>query len=154
MDHRLPEAVEDFAFEPMHAAAEKHPVLPNMQVEARTIPAAPVAVPEPERQMRLVGLLVLGKPDIAVDPADRAVDLWIELHARRQGGEARPYRGNECPPRFDIAPLIDAAMGVEPCLLVMRRNTVEEFKGRGGKPPNAGSAKGLPPSLRLLLSEL
>ncbi len=52
--------------------------------EAGRGPAAPVAVPEPEVDVVLVGPLVLGEAHVAIDAEERAVDLRLEGDARRE----------------------------------------------------------------------
>src|SRR5206468_8460039 len=81
---RHAEALEPLALQRMHAAAEENRLRRDAQIETRPVPAFPVAVPEPEVEMVLVGALIPGEAHITVDAADRAVHLRLEAHTGRE----------------------------------------------------------------------
>ena len=83
--------------------------------------------------MLLVGPLVLGEADVAIDPAERPVDLGLELHRRRQRPELRPQCFDEGPRRRDVAGVVELTIGVEPGFLVVRRDALEEGEGLLGE---------------------
>src|SRR6185312_15273539 len=138
MDHRLAVALELVPVEAIHADAEIDPGRADAEPEAGRLPGLAVAGPEPEVEMVLVGPLVLGKADVAVDALDRAVDLRLEADVGRDRLELGAEGLDEGARRRDIAGLVERPVGLEPGLFVVGRDALEEGEGRFGKAGKVG----------------
>ena len=82
--------------------------------------ALALALPEPEVEVVLVGRRVFGEADVAVDPEDRPVHLWLGLD-RSQILQRLAGGFDERLGRLDPVIVVFAAMRIEPLLVVVLR---------------------------------
>src|SRR5688572_22689100 len=84
MNNRFPEARQHLFVEHVDAAAHVDLVDAEAEPETGNVPRLLLALPEEDIEVVLVGPLVLAEPDVAVDAADGAVDLGLELRVGRE----------------------------------------------------------------------
>ena len=122
-DHLLVEMV--------HAGAVPDAIRLDPQEEARAAAARPIALPEPEVEVRLVRALVGREPRIAVEPQDRAVDARIGVDARRQARQSPAERHDQLAGRPQHQPLVVRAVRLEPGAVVVLAQVAQKAQGGG-----------------------
>src|SRR5258705_13776153 len=88
-------------------------------------------VPKPARRVRLVRRLVLGEPDVAIDPEQRALGVARDL--RREACEPDVHLFDQRAHRRADVAFITVAMGLKPGLGVVARETAQEGERRGSE---------------------
>src|SRR5438105_4788387 len=118
--------LQQLRVEHVEARAEHQRLCVKRPVVADGFTALRGTLPEPQVEVVLVGTLVLGESDVAVDPPDRAVDArfradrWIEL------SQARAELAHERKRGLEQIALIVVAVRVEPILAVVLRQRRQE----------------------------
>src|SRR5881628_415125 len=92
---------------------------------------ARVAMPKPARRVRLVRRLVLGEPDVAIDPEQRALGIAGDLGREPRQSDVQLFdqRAHRC---ADVV-LVTLAMRLEPRLVVVAGEAAQESERRGSE---------------------
>src|SRR6266566_734622 len=88
-------------------------------------------VPKPARRVRLVRRLVLGEPDVAIDPEHRALRVARDL--RREPRQPHVYFLDQRAHRIADVVLVALAMRLEPRLVVVPGEATQKGERGGGE---------------------
>ena len=102
-----------------HARAKSESFGVESQEITRPFAARPIALPEPDVEIRLVGRLIRRKANVAVDGEDRAADFWLGVDAFTQLRQARTYGNHELARGVHVVGLIGVVVGLEPVPIVV-----------------------------------
>src|SRR5213594_5097088 len=92
---------------------------------------ARVAMPKPARRVRLVRRLVLGEPDVAIDPKHRALGVAGDL--RREPREPDVHLFDQRAHRRADVALVALTMRLEPGLVVVPGEAAQKGERGGGE---------------------
>src|SRR6266704_6215001 len=95
---------------------------------------ARVAMPKPARRVRLVRRLVLGEPDVAIDPEHRTLGVARDLG--REPRQPDVHLFDQCAHRRADVVLVTLAMRLEPGLVVVPSEAAQKGE-RGGSEHDA-----------------
>jgi hypothetical protein len=102
--------------------------------------AAPLALPEPEVEVVLVGPRIATEPSVTIDAKDRAEHPGLGSDVRRELGQDLTCRDHERLGWREPEPLVVGSVGLKPVLAVVDLQLLEESEGLGREAVERGHA--------------